>query len=254
MNSLFRFLALVIFVIFVGACQPRIQPIYVPSSVAVPPGLETAPLSVIRDGILAAGVERNWVMKELEPGVIRATLDVQNKHQAVVDVVYTNQSFDINYVSSRNLLSQGARIHRGYNTWVRQLETSISSHLSYLSSKQPVTGNAPINPPLASASVPAPIIAEIFDPTGYWKVRATYSPTAMNNSVCPKQRSWDFQLDYRKRGGISETYWSDGVQLIVTGKHSEETSELVFSVPDGGNNWYLIQTLKLNSPRVRLTA
>ncbi|MEH6526596.1 MAG: hypothetical protein V7723_11035 [Sneathiella sp.] len=253
MNSLFRFSALVLFVIFVGACQPRIQPIYVPSSVAVSPGLETAPLSVIRDGILAAGVERNWVMKELEPGVIRGTLDVQNKHQAVVDVVYTNQSFDIDYISSRNLLSQGARIHRSYNTWVRQLEISISSNLSYLSSQQQVARNAPVNSSLESA-VPAPTVTEIFDPAGYWNVQATYSPTAMNNSVCPKQRNWDFQLDYRKRGGISETYWSDGVQLIVTGKHSEETSELAFSVPDGGNNWYLIQTLKLNSPQVRLTA
>jgi hypothetical protein len=249
-NSLFRVSALVAFAVLLAACQPRIQPIYAPSSVLMPQGLETAPLSVIRDGILDAGAAKSWKMKELEPGVIRATLDVQNKHQAVVDVVYTNKSFAINYVSSRNLLSQGARIHRSYNTWVRQLETGIYNNLGFIASKQKAnpTAAAPAGTAAAAAT------ETVFDPTGFWKVSATYSPTAMSASFCPKQRSWNFELDYRKRGGISETYWSNGVQLNVIGEHSEDFSELVFSVPGGGSDWHLTERLKMEKPQVRLTS
>ena len=242
----FRLASLVLFLVFVSACQPRIQPIYVPSSVALPSGLETAPLSDIRDGILDAGAAKGWRMKELEPGVIRGTLDVQNKHQAVVDVVYTNQSFAIKYVSSRNLLSQDGNIHRSYNAWVRRLETNISSNLSYLSSQQLAAKKAPAISPKTGTTA--------FDPAGLWNVSATYTPTAVSPAFCPTKSHWTFRLDFRKRGGISHTYWSDSVQLQVTGEHSEEHMELVFSVPDGGSDWQLTQRLKLDKPQVRLTS
>lgn len=243
----FRLILLGLFVILISACQPRIQPIYVPSSVALPAGLETAPLSVIRDGILEAGAAKSWKMKEVEPGVIRGTLNVRNKHQAVVDVVYTNQSFAINYVSSRNLLSQGARIHRSYNIWVRQLETSIYNYLGY-------AAKAHKNDPAASGPTAVIPSTKAFDPAGIWNVSATYSPAAVTASFCPKQRNWYFELDYRKRGGISETYWSDGVQLNVTGEHSEDYSDLVFAVPGGGDDWQLTEQLNLDKPQVRLTS
>ncbi|USG62667.1 hypothetical protein NBZ79_06710 [Sneathiella marina] len=247
----FRLASLILFVIFISACQPRIQPIYVPSSVALPPGLETAPLSVIRDGILDAGAAKSWKMKEIEPGVIRGTLDVQNKHQAVVDVVYTNKAYTINYVSSRNLLSQGARIHRSYNTWVRQLESGISSNLNYISSRQQAAQNTPQNSGTPVAPAPS---KTAFDPAGIWDVYATYTPTVMSASFCPKQRNWNFKLDYSKRGDISHTYWSDGVQLNISGEHSDDHSELNFSVPQGGNNWQWTRQLALDKPQVRLTS
>ncbi|MEH6546164.1 MAG: hypothetical protein V7701_07045 [Sneathiella sp.] len=243
----FRLISLITFVIFVAACQPRIQPIYIPSSVALPPGLETAPLSAIGDGILAAGAEKGWVMEKRSPGVIRTTLGVRGKHEAVVDVVYTNQSFDINYVSSRNLASQGARIHRGYNTWVRELEISIENNLGYVAAEQKAN-------PTEAAPLAAVPKALAFDPAGIWNVSATYSATAMSASFCPKQRSWNFQLDYRRRGRISETYWSNSVQLNVTGEHSQDYSELVFSVPAAGADWQLTERLKLDKPLIRLTS
>jgi len=246
-NSLFRVSALVAFAVLLAACQPRIQPIYAPSSVLMPQGLETAPLSVIRDGILDAGAEKGWVMEELEPGLIQGTLGVRGKHEAVVDVQYNNQTFDINYVSSRNLLSQGTRIHRSYNAWVRDLETSIYNNLGYVATAYKNNPTAPA-PAITSSATP------VFDPTGFWDVWATYTPTGVSPAICSKKRSWNFQLDYRKRGVISETYWSSDLELNVSGEHSEDYAELVFSVPEGGTNWQLTKRLKLDRPRVRLTS
>ncbi|USG62666.1 hypothetical protein NBZ79_06705 [Sneathiella marina] len=259
MNSLPRLIFLVLAVMVVSACQPRIQPIYVPSEIAIPASLNETPLPVIGEGIIAAGKSKKWKMQELEPGVVRGTLDVRGKHQAVVDVVFNNRQYAINYVSSRELLSQGARIHRSYNAWVRELENSIGSSLNYMATKvqmgQPATPPpAPAKAAAAATAAATPTADGEFNPAGIWNVSATYSPTALSQALCSKQRSWDFQLDYSKRGGISETYWSDGVQLNVTGEHSSDVSELSFAVPSGGNNWNFTERLKLDKPQVRLTA
>lgn len=156
-----------------------------PSSVALPASLGNVPLSVIGDGIIDAGTAKKWKMKEIEPGMIRGTLNVRGKHQAVVDVVFNNQQYAINYVSSRNLLSQGARIHKSYNKWVRELEAKINIRLDYIARGQTPGQTAPSQTRPAAATA----AGVAFDPTGYWKVAATYSPAALSQARCPQERS-----------------------------------------------------------------
>ncbi|GGG34166.1 hypothetical protein GCM10010964_22650 [Caldovatus sediminis] len=74
--------------------------------------------------IRRAGAGRGWQMQEIRPGLIRGTL-VLRDHLAVVDIPYDAQRFSIRYADSRNLLYDGASIHRNYNSWVQNLANDI---------------------------------------------------------------------------------------------------------------------------------
>lgn len=76
------------------------------------------------DQIRRAGAGLGWRMEPQGPGLVRGTLNLRT-HQAVVDIPYDTQRFNIRYVSSSNLDYDGNAIHRNYNSWVQNLQKAI---------------------------------------------------------------------------------------------------------------------------------
>lgn len=83
----------------------------------------------VKTAILKAGIQRQWVMSEAGPGVIKARQQTRD-HVAEVRITYTATSYDIKYDSSLNLQASGGKIHKNYNRWVRNLDKDIQLNLS----------------------------------------------------------------------------------------------------------------------------
>lgn len=83
----------------------------------------------VKKAILKAGVERQWIMSEAGPGVIKARQQ-SRAHTAEIRINYTASSYDINYENSQNLQASGGQIHKNYNRWVRNLDKEIQLNLS----------------------------------------------------------------------------------------------------------------------------
>ncbi|MCL2899026.1 hypothetical protein [Brenneria tiliae] len=83
----------------------------------------------VRKAILQAGLEREWVMTPVSPGVINGRID-QRGHVADIRINYSPTSYSINYVSSQNLLAIGGKIHRNYNRWINNLDREIQLKLA----------------------------------------------------------------------------------------------------------------------------
>ena len=79
--------------------------------------------------VWAVGKKLGWVMQEVRPGELTATLSIRN-HVAVVAIVHDTSTFNINYKDSRNLRYQDAYIHRQYNNWVSNLARTIQSEMA----------------------------------------------------------------------------------------------------------------------------
>lgn len=83
----------------------------------------------IKNAILQAGLSRQWIMHEVEPGVISGHL-AQRGHVADIRVTYTPGQYSINYIGSQNLLAENGQIHRNYNRWVMNLDQDIKLRLA----------------------------------------------------------------------------------------------------------------------------
>lgn len=83
----------------------------------------------VKNAILKAGLQRQWIMTEAGPGVIKGRLQARD-HVAEVRIPYTATSYSIDYASSLNLMASGGKIHKNYNRWVHNLDQSIQLNLS----------------------------------------------------------------------------------------------------------------------------
>ncbi|MCG8157382.1 hypothetical protein JMY81_20515 [Brenneria goodwinii] len=83
----------------------------------------------VKKAILQAGLEREWVMTPVSPGLINGHLD-QRGHVADIRINYSPTSYSINYVSSRNLIAGDGKIHRNYNRWINNLDREIQLKLA----------------------------------------------------------------------------------------------------------------------------
>ncbi|MDF7680457.1 hypothetical protein PT300_07570 [Enterobacteriaceae bacterium ESL0689] len=83
----------------------------------------------VKNAILKAGAQRDWIMTQVSPGVIKARYQSQN-HVAEVRITYTATSYNINYDSSLNLQASNGKVHKNYNRWVRNLDKDIRVNLS----------------------------------------------------------------------------------------------------------------------------
>jgi len=121
-----RPLALAVALVAVGvvsaACRTTgIQNVY-DAPLAAPDTMSQAELLA---AIQRGGAERGWVIEPVGPGEALGRLRVRGRHLAVVTIVYDRSRLSIYYKDSENLLYDGARIHRNYNRWVRNLESDI---------------------------------------------------------------------------------------------------------------------------------
>lgn len=87
-------------------------------------------VETVRKAIIAGGARHSWKPVGDQPGVLTLEAD-SGSHQAVVDVAYDAQGYQITYKNSTNLnYEQSDRkttIHPKYNKWVEDLNSSIRS-------------------------------------------------------------------------------------------------------------------------------
>jgi hypothetical protein len=91
---------------------------------------DAKPMTVetMRKAIIAGGSVHGWKPVGDQPGVLTLEAD-SGSHQAVVDVAYDAQGWQINYKSSANLnyehSDKKTSIHPKYNKWVEELNSEI---------------------------------------------------------------------------------------------------------------------------------
>ena len=83
----------------------------------------------IGKAILLAGFSRGWLGSIVEPGHIVSKIIVRNKHTVVLDIYYTSESYSIEYKDSKNMNYKEKRIHRSYNSWIKNLSKDIDQEL-----------------------------------------------------------------------------------------------------------------------------
>ena len=88
----------------------------------------------VKSAILKAGVQRDWIMNEAGPGVIKARQQ-NRQHVAEVRINYSASSYTITYESSQGLRARGGKIHRTYNRWVNNLDKDIQLNLTRASAQ-----------------------------------------------------------------------------------------------------------------------
>jgi hypothetical protein len=91
---------------------------------------DAKPMTVdaMRKAIIAGGSVHGWKPVGDQPGVLTLEAD-SGAHQAVVDVAYDAQGWQINYKSSANLnydhSDKKTTIHPKYNKWIEELNNEI---------------------------------------------------------------------------------------------------------------------------------
>lgn len=107
------------------------SPILTPSSTFASTS-STVQLSEVKRQIMLACVESGWTAYESGTNTVEAKLVVRGKHTVVVDIPYTQNSYQIVYKNSINMEHSPSKgvIHPNYNKWVNTLNANISKKLS----------------------------------------------------------------------------------------------------------------------------
>ncbi|OUR75883.1 hypothetical protein A9Q83_16030 [Alphaproteobacteria bacterium 46_93_T64] len=82
------------------------------------------PIATIQQKIKLIGADRGWTFQDVTPGHMIGSVGTA-KHNAKVDLNYTETTFSIKYLSSYQLKANGATIHHRYNRWVENLERDL---------------------------------------------------------------------------------------------------------------------------------
>lgn len=83
----------------------------------------------VKQAILRAGVQRQWIMSQTAPGAIAARQQARD-HVVEVRINYSASGYSIHYVSSSNMMASGGKIHKNYNRWVHNLDKDIQVNLA----------------------------------------------------------------------------------------------------------------------------
>lgn len=119
-------LAAVAAILLLAACQTK--PISTTQEHLVPPGAQALPLGAIESAIVEAGARRGWHFKHVADGQLRASYS-KWPWVAEADVLFSNQSYRIQYVSAKNMENRNDGVERAYNRWVGNLERDIGRKL-----------------------------------------------------------------------------------------------------------------------------
>jgi hypothetical protein len=77
-------------------------------------------VEAIDEGIWRAGRKQGWEIERTAPGRLRGTRRWK-RHAAVVSITHDGSRLQLAYEDSENLLHDGDRIHRNYDTAVQRL-------------------------------------------------------------------------------------------------------------------------------------
>lgn len=121
-----RFAFVVLAALAITACKGHL--VHNPKN-TIPASAQGMPLNQIETAIIDAGQFRGWRMERVADGHLVAT-QRHPKFEAVVDIRFDQQTYEIRHKSSIGLSEQGGTIHSRYNNWVRHLEQDIDQRLS----------------------------------------------------------------------------------------------------------------------------
>jgi hypothetical protein len=122
-----KFMALAVFLIGVAACA-RHEPVYTVENHPIPAVAQKLTLPEIEKTIMLAGSQRNWRFEPVKPGQLKGRF-FDGKHEAIVDVSYSQTAYSIGLNSTMNLRQTDSTIHGRYNNWIRNLERDIEERL-----------------------------------------------------------------------------------------------------------------------------
>lgn len=130
MRTLWKLAVVFSLSLVLAGCFGREQPIYQVEQRPMPTLAANLTMTEIKQAIVKAGARRKWVMEDAGPGHVIGTLNLR-KHQAVVDIRYSRELFNITYKSSQVLRYDPNLkvIHRKYNSWIKHLEGDIVNAL-----------------------------------------------------------------------------------------------------------------------------
>ena len=130
MKYVFNILMIVLISVSFVSCS-RIIPIHNVESSPIPFDLTE---EKVGKSIINAGILLGRKMKRIDPGLISAKLFLR-EHIAEVEIEYDVKQYSITYKSSENLSYEDGKIHKNYNSWVKNLDRGVQRQL-LLSSNQ----------------------------------------------------------------------------------------------------------------------
>jgi len=82
------------------------------------------------NAIKIAGAAYRWEVVKVERGVAKAIYN-KRRHQAVVLINYGHQTYNIEYLSSKNLKyeANSNTIHKNYNNWIKDFKKNIDREI-----------------------------------------------------------------------------------------------------------------------------
>ena len=90
-------------------------------------------------GITAGLIGRGWVVTQNDgAGNLVAQVIVRGRHTLIVDIAYTNKSYQIKYKDSKDLKykvskdGSSATIHRNANSWMGNIQNDLTVQLNAL--------------------------------------------------------------------------------------------------------------------------
>ena len=122
-----KFMALAMFLVGIAACA-RHEPVYTVENHPIPQVAQKLTLPEIEKAIMLAGTQRNWRFEQVKPGQLKGRF-FDGKHEALVDVSYSQTAYSIGLNSTMNLKQTDSTIHGTYNRWIRNLERDIEDRL-----------------------------------------------------------------------------------------------------------------------------
>lgn len=128
-NRFFLIMFFCVSVVSISACGGGTNILNVQSTFTT--ATTNAPLESVTRTIITASAVKGWKPEVAGPGHIIATRR-RSGHVAKVDITYTSDSFNINYLDSDNLEYDGKTISSVYSQWVNELRDEIKRRLSEL--------------------------------------------------------------------------------------------------------------------------
>ncbi len=123
----------------------------------------TLSLPQIRQAIIKAGLQKNWVMEEKKPGEITGRLN-PGRYSVIVAIPYTAKNYSILYRNSTGLKANGQKIHRKYKRIINELQNAIRTGITLAhhrpASKTPQKAPIPIPAPQKKKSPPTVEVKE----------------------------------------------------------------------------------------------
>jgi len=123
-----RKIAVVMFLVLLASCRTT-KPVASTDEHPVPPNARNLPLASIESAIVEAGAKRGWKFERIKDGQLRARY---SKHPwvAEADVLFSNASYRIVHVSSKNMENRNDGVERAYNRWTGNLDRDIAAKLA----------------------------------------------------------------------------------------------------------------------------